>query len=150
MTRPSVVRGGPLTDAVCVASTVPADAPSAAVSFAMPKSSTFTPPVVGDHHVRRLDVAVDDAGGVRLRQRVGDLNRVATSRRRAAGSFRAITLIERLALDELHRDEVDAVFAADVVDGDDAGMVQRRGGLRFLDEAAAAGGIGGRFGRQGP
>ena len=39
-------------------------------------------------------------------------------------------------------------FGDDVVDGDDVGMVQRGGGLRFLDEAAAALGIARHFRRQ--
>ena len=38
-------------------------------------------------------------------------------------------------VDKLHRDEVDAVFGRDVVDRDDAGMIQRRSGPGFLLES---------------
>src|SRR5436190_7425041 len=50
----------------------------------------------------------------------------------------AVRLRERLPLDVLHRNEIDAFVGRDVVDGDDAGMVQRRRRFRFQREAAPA------------
>ena len=40
---------------------------------AMPKSMIFSRPAVGDDHVRRLDVAMDDAHRVRVGKAVGRL-----------------------------------------------------------------------------
>ena len=56
--------------------------------------------------------------------------------------------VERHAIDELHRDERRAVVLVDLVDGDDVRVVERRGGARFLDEAARPSGSAGRLGRQ--
>ena len=47
---------------------------------------------------------------------------------------------------ELHGDEIDALVAGDVVDGDDAGVIERRRGLRFLHETTAIE-VGGALGR---
>ena len=80
---------------------------------------------------------MDDALGVRLRQRVGDLRRVL-QRVRERQPPAADPVGERRALDVLHGDEVDAVRLADVVDRDDVGMVQRRGRPGFLHEAPPA------------
>ena len=44
---------------------------------------------------------------------------------------------ERLPVDELHRQESPVADLADLVDGDDVRVVERRGGARFLLEAAA-------------
>lgn len=46
--------------------------------------------------------------------------------------------VQRAARDVLHHHEVDALLFADVVDGDDIGMIERRCGLRFLDEPQLA------------
>ncbi|HLM98519.1 MAG TPA: hypothetical protein VK335_04520 [Bryobacteraceae bacterium] len=40
--------------------------------------------------------------------------------------------------EELHGDEVDAVIAGDVVNGDDVGMIQRRGQFCLLHKAPLA------------
>ena len=42
---------------------------------------------------------------------------------------------ERLTVDELHRHEFSAVVGADIVDGDDIGMIQRRGGACFVQQS---------------
>ena len=60
----------------------------------------------------------------------------------------ASQLVEGLALDVLHHDEVRAVLGADVVDGDDVGMVQSAGGLGLLHEALLAAGVGDLVGGQ--
>ena len=44
-------------------------------------------------------------------------------------------VLQRQAVEELHDDEGAAVFLADVVDGADVGMVQRRRSLRLAPEA---------------
>jgi len=50
-----------------------------------------------------------------------------------------------LALDILHRHEVNAVALADVVDDDDVRVVQAGGQLRFAREAQAPIGVGGKL-----
>ena len=45
---------------------------------------------------------------------------------------------ERLSVDQLHRQEMDAVDVLDRVDGDDVRMGERGDGARFLGEALAA------------
>ena len=85
-----------------------------------------------DHHVVRLDVAVDDLRGVRDRQRFGDLPRDAD------GAFERQALRRQLpqrrALDELHRDVAIGVDDAGLVDGDDVGVVERRGERRLAQQ----------------
>jgi hypothetical protein len=46
--------------------------------------------------------------------------------------------MQRLATDELHHDEIDAVGLLNVMDRDDVGMVQAGRRLGFLQEAAPA------------
>ena len=91
--------------------------------------------VAGDHHVLRLQIAMDHAALVRAGQHVGHLRRDAQSflqRNRALQDRRS----KRLTLDHLHGDVCDVVDAADVVDGHDVRMIERRGRARFLLEAA--------------
>ena len=54
--------------------------------------------------------------------------------------------LERLAVDELHDDEINAVRLVDVVDRDDVRVIERGGRPRFPDEAPLAIGIGDRAG----
>ena len=105
-----------------------------ALIFARPKSSTFTEPLAAHHDVRGLEVAVDDALVVGGRQRFGQCRadrHEAVDRHPALGD----ELVERLALDELHRQEVDAVGLLDGVDGDDARVIERGEGLGLALEA---------------
>ena len=93
----------------------------------MPKSMISASPLFGhrlvrrllDHDVLGLEVAVDDAllvrGGEALRDLLRDLDR-ARERQRAG---RAQHLRQRLALDERHRQVLDAVDLAEVVNADD-------------------------------
>ncbi len=78
--------------------------------------------VAADHQILGLEVAVDDAGLVRLRQAFGDLNshveRVA-ERQRA----RRDLLPQRLALDVLGRHVRAAAVLAELVDGEDVRVV---------------------------
>lgn len=57
-------------------------------------------------------------------------------------------LLERLAGDELHRQEVSALRLLDGEDGDDAGMIESGQGLRLATEALETLGVGGQLGRQ--
>ena len=56
--------------------------------------------------------------------------------------------VERLARYQFHGNEVDAVETVDLVDGDDVGMTQRRGGLSLMDQAASAFRVRGKLSRQ--
>ena len=80
------------------------------------------------HDVARLEIAMDDAGAVRSRERVGNLN---PDLQRLVERQRTLLqpLFERLALQVLHDQEVDPVLAADVVHGADVRMTE--GGERL-------------------
>ena len=80
---------------------------------------------VAHHHIARLEIAVDDARGVSRCQRVGDLD-AACDCRVQRQRFPADHLVEGLALDQLHGDEVAVACRRDLVDRDDVRVVQRR------------------------
>ncbi len=84
-----------------------------------------------------LDVAVNDALGVRGGEAVGDL---AGDLGRALGGNRSgiQPLRQRLALQQLCHGERDAPVRARVVDGEDARVIQGRNRVRFVLEAAQA------------
>jgi hypothetical protein len=86
-----------------------------------------------DDDVLRLDVAMDDAGGVSLFKR---LRRLHANVHHLGGRQRTLRdpLGQTLAVDVWHDDEDAVVFFADLVDRADVGMVQRRGGLGFVDQ----------------
>src|ERR1700687_2675589 len=66
-----------------------------------------------DHHVAGFDVAMDDSAGVRGGQRVGDLN--CDWKRAAQIEWPTVNqLAHVLSIDELHRDEVDAVDIVEI------------------------------------
>ncbi len=98
-----------------------------------------------DHHVARLDVAVDDAGAVAVLERVehagDDLDRAL----RGEPGLLAQQFAQRPALDVLHHDERDPVAVDDVlagvVDGDDVAVVERRRGLGLAPEPGLEGGV---------
>jgi hypothetical protein len=71
---------------------------------------------------------------VRGLERVGDL-RSELQQLRQLDRALADPFGERLALEQLHRDEVLALVLVDRVDRADAGMVERRGRFRFALEA---------------
>ena len=80
---------------------------------------------------------MNDSSGVRLRQCVGERHGVL-QRLRNRQPLRADHAIQCLAVDELHDDVVHTAGLADIVDGNDVGMVQRRGGLGLPHEPASA------------
>jgi len=87
----------------------------------------------GDEDVRRLDVAVDDAAGVRGVETVGDLDAEiehAVERQRSARDL----LLQRVAVEQLHHDELLALVLADVVNRADVRVVERRGHARLASE----------------
>ena len=87
------------------------------------------------HQVVGLDVAMHDRRGMRGRKRRRGLDRDVedlAKRQRAARE----PLAQRLALDELRDEEPRAVVIADLVDGEDVRMIERRSGARFVQEAA--------------
>ena len=90
--------------------------------------------VGADHDVFRLDVAVDDAGGVRRGERAGHLPPDVDRRRER---LRALDeRPQRPPVDELLHDEELAVRRlADLVDGDDVRVVESRGGAGLAQEA---------------
>ena len=103
--------------------------------------------VLGDHCVGRLQVAVDDAGLVRAGERFGHLDREVQRpdrTQRPAGD----DLAERLAAQQLHGDEGDALGLANLVNHGDVRMLEGRRGARLLHEPVASHGIGDERGRQ--
>src|SRR5262249_17038019 len=89
-----------------------------------------------EEDVLGLEVAMDDVRrvtrGGSFRDFLRDPNRDARWNRPARTKARR----ERFAVEDLHHEVRDAVFElAEVVDGDDARMFDRRGRLRFLHEA---------------
>ncbi len=102
----------------------------------------------GDENVGGLDVAMNDALGVRGVEAVGDVDgegEEAFEVHGAAGDG----VLEGLALEVLHRDEGLAVGVADFVDGADVGVVEGGGGFGFAAETFEGLGIAGeRFGEE--
>src|SRR5262245_66200765 len=90
---------------------------------------------------------MDNAGSMRSRKRVGDRDG-KLERLREPQAVTGSQPVQRRAGHMLHDDEVAAVVRADVEDGDDVGMVERAGRLRFLYEPLPAFGIGDLLRRQ--
>jgi hypothetical protein len=102
---------------------------------------------VGDEQIRRLDVAVDDPGTVCGLERVGNLDRERQQHvdlERAPGD----AMLQRHPVEKLHHEERAAVLLADIVDGADVGVIQRRCGLRLAAESDQGLGIVGEVRRQ--
>ena len=91
----------------------------------------------GQHHVAWLEVAVGDAFAVRAGERLGERGGVLqclVERQRSARQPRG----ERLAVEILHDQVLDAVLLADVVERADVGMVEPRDGAGLALEAQAS------------
>ena len=81
-----------------------------------------------------------DSRLMRLREGVGNLRgrgQQIANAHAVAGS----QLVQRLARDELHGKIIDSVVRANVVNRNDIGVVQRRGGLGLLTETLLAFGV---------
>ena len=81
-----------------------------------------------------------NACGVRPSQGVSDLHG-RFQRLIQTQSSAAQELVQSLAFDILHGDIVQPILLIDVVNGDDVGMVQRRGGFGLLHESPFALGV---------
>src|SRR5262249_32246196 len=82
---------------------------------------------IGDHDVRWLQIAMNDASPMRLLQSACDLNR------QTYGLLRWQRNLKRFAVDVLHHQ----IIRADIVQLADVGMIQRRNSARFRLEAIA-------------
>ena len=102
--------------------------------WAMPKSPSFTVPSRAAEDVRRLDVAVDEPGGVRRGQRGRELTPEVDHLARGQPPAPRELLRERLAVDVLHRDEQARLVAAGVVDLHDVRVRDARGEPRLAQE----------------
>ena len=112
-----------------------------------PEVEDLGEPVAGHHDVLGLEIAVDDARAMGLGEALGDL------RGQVDGPLRldpaaADHVVQGEALDQLHHDVRLAERLADLVDGDDIGMVQRRGGAGLLRKPRQPIGVGGVLRRQ--
>jgi hypothetical protein len=85
---------------------------------------------VGEHDVLRLEVAMKDAQRVRGLETVGDLN-ADREHQLEAGRAARDERVERLAGHELHDDVGFFAGFADLVDGADVGVFDRRGQPRL-------------------
>ena len=101
-----------------------------------PKVEDLHEPVEGHHDVAGFQVAMDDAGTMRAADGGGDLRRVIFYL--GDRHVRAQQAREGPPVDVLHRDEIKTLVVIDLVDGDDVGMVERRGGLGFPEESFLA------------
>ena len=87
---------------------------------------------------------MDDSGGVGGGEAVGDL-RGDVDKLPNWDGFAVKQRAQRLAFEEFAHDVLLPVFDAEVVDGDDIGMIERGDGAGFAFEAAAE--VGGCAGR---
>ena len=99
------------------------------------------------HDVAGLQVAVHHALAMRFVQRLGELDADAERLFERERAFFQ-SLGKRLALEQLHDDEVDTVLATDVVERADVRMVQARDRARLLLEALLELGVIGKMRRQ--
>ena len=81
-----------------------------------------------------LDVAMDDAFGVGGVEAVGDLDAPIEEGFDLEQERPAIIVLQSLAVEEFHGDEVAAFVFVDFVDGADVGVIEGGGGARFALE----------------
>ena len=92
-------------------------------------------PVVVEHDVRRLHVAVHDAALVRMSQGARRFPEHALDVVHRQRLLLIEHILERRALDVLHHEVVEAAFTLDAIDGNDVRMVELGRRLRLLLEA---------------
>src|SRR5262245_47038977 len=105
------------------------------------------PPVVRDKQVFRLEVAMDDAFGMRGGQPFGNLPRVI-NRLSLSDWALLYQLAQFFAFEQLGHDIRRAFMRTDIVNREDVRVVERRGGAGFLLEAAQTIRIHGELGRK--
>ena len=93
--------------------------------------------VLRDHHVLRLEVAVDDARRVRRRQSASGGEEDVQDLPASCAARRAQPLLDRLPVDQLHRDEHAVAERAGVVDGDDVRVREAGDGARLAEQPRA-------------
>ena len=81
---------------------------------------------VGHHQVCGLEIAMDDAGAMCVRQRVEDLHAQVCRLRRRERTDPIGQIVERLSAHELHHHQQLVVLPVQFVQRRDAGMVQPR------------------------
>ena len=81
--------------------------------------------LLGDEHVSRSQVAMDDALAMRVIHRVADLARVVERARQLERAFTLDDRFERVAGHVLHHDEEDVVLLLGGDHSDDVGMTER-------------------------
>ena len=101
-----------------------------------PKSRTFGITIPANHDVLRLDIAVDNASLMRRRKPFRHLHADLQDRIELQRFFTREMLTQGLAVDQLGRDIVFAVYVTDLIDGQNVWMIQRRSSLGFLDKTA--------------
>src|SRR5437868_13368541 len=88
---------------------------------------------LGNENVGRLNVAMNDAFGVGGVERIGDLNgQIQQSLRLQRTS--ADDLLQALPFQILHHNEQPSLVLANLMDGADVGMIQRRSGASLAAE----------------
>ena len=95
----------------------------------------------GHQDIARLDIAVQDPGGVRRRQPVGDADQQVDDLPPRATSARDQSSSVPPSTNSVTR-VLAALELAGLVHGENVRMVERRGGLRLLLETAARGFVG--------
>ena len=90
-------------------------------------------PALGDKHIGRLDVAMDDAFRMRRVQSVSNLSGEVEQFAGLEGAA-GDALSERLAFEQFHRNEGLVLELVDVVYGADARMIESGGRLRLAPE----------------
>ena len=103
--------------------------------------------VVRHHHVAGLQIAMRDLFLMRGRERIGERHRDLEEARHRHPARRH-QVAQRASIDQLHRQEADAVRFLGRVDGDDVRMIERRDRARFAIEAFEAAGLVGDIRRQ--
>ena len=115
----------------------------------MPKSITQRAPGRPlQHHVVRLDVAVDHTAAVRIGEGVRDVLEHSTDLARGQWTGPLHSLCQRLAFDEAHGVGEDVSRFLHRVHRDDVGVREPGGGSRLEKEPLAQRGLLGEFGRQ--
>ncbi len=113
-----------------------------------PEIRHLDPAVTPDQHVRRLHVAMDDAADVGGMERLADLGAHPGGLSRGQRPGLADDRRQVLALDQLHHDVRPGVVLAEVVDGDDVGVAQRRSRTGLVAEPGQEVGVASELGPQ--
>ena len=88
----------------------------------------------GQHDVARLQVAMDHSVLIRFLEALADVDSVLQHLLRRQRSFHQ-AIAQGLAVEEFHDQEIRPILVADVMQGTDIGVVQRRNSPRFALEA---------------